>query len=146
VLILWGILVLVAQYRNIPCEKSTITLCHLLGAGYTSDFVCDFMSDLLQIADAICCICDLVSHLELLPFTRSMQYSVTICCAICCAIWCAISSCERQTRMWNRTQNCRFIESHLRFGAKKMIGSDSCRTPNCRYTKLYMRFAANCTH
>jgi hypothetical protein len=23
------------------------------GAGYTSDFVCDFMSDLLQIADAI---------------------------------------------------------------------------------------------
>jgi hypothetical protein len=52
-----------------------------LGAGYTSDFVCDFMSDLLQIAYAIWCICDLVSHTELLPFTRSMRYGVAICCA-----------------------------------------------------------------
>jgi hypothetical protein len=32
-----------------------------LGADYTSDFVCDFMCNLLHIADAICCICDLVS-------------------------------------------------------------------------------------
>jgi hypothetical protein len=32
-----------------------------LGADYTSNFVGDFMCDLLNIADAICCICDLVS-------------------------------------------------------------------------------------
>jgi hypothetical protein len=38
------------------------------------------MSDLLQTADAICCICDLVSHTELLPFTHSMQYGVAIWC------------------------------------------------------------------
>jgi hypothetical protein len=56
-----------------------------LGAGYTSNFVCDFMSDLLQMADAICCICDLVSHTELLPFTHSMRYGVAIwCCNLLC--------------------------------------------------------------
>jgi hypothetical protein len=57
----------------------------VLGAGYTSDLVCDFMSDLLQIADAIWCICDLVLHTELLPFTRIMRYRVAIWCAISCA-------------------------------------------------------------
>jgi hypothetical protein len=60
-------------------------LCCVLGAGYTSDFVCDFMSDLLQIADAIWCICDVVSHTELLPFTRSMLFGVAIwCCDLLC--------------------------------------------------------------
>jgi hypothetical protein len=54
-------------------------------AGYTSEFVCYFMSDLLQIADAIWSICDLVSHTELLPFTRSMRYGVAIwCCDLLC--------------------------------------------------------------
>jgi hypothetical protein len=38
--------------------------------------VCDFMCDLLQIADAICCVCDLVSDSELLPFTRTMRFAV----------------------------------------------------------------------
>jgi hypothetical protein len=32
--------------------------------------------DLLQIADAIWCICDLVSDTELLPFIRSMRYGI----------------------------------------------------------------------
>ncbi len=71
------------------------------------------MSDLLQIADTIWCICDLVSHTELLPF---MRYGV----AICCVIWCA-------------TRNC----------VHKKIESDSCRTANQRYIKLPLRFAAN---
>jgi hypothetical protein len=36
--------------------------------------------DLLQIADAIWCICDLVSDTDLQPFTRSMRYRVAIWC------------------------------------------------------------------
>jgi hypothetical protein len=75
-----------------------------------------------------------------------LRYGVAICFAICCAIWCAISSCERQTRTRNRTPNRRYTKSHLRFGAKKKIGSDSCWTPNCRCPKSHMRFAANRTH
>jgi hypothetical protein len=80
-----------------------------LGADYTSYFMCDFMCDLLQIADAIRCICDLVSEMDLLPFTSSMRYRI----AICCAMWCAT---------WNRTPNriCDLVQ--------KKIESDSCRT------------------
>jgi ssDNA-binding Zn-finger/Zn-ribbon topoisomerase 1 len=75
--------------------------------------------------------CDLVSHTELLPFTHSMRYGV--------AIWCCDLLCE-QTRTRNRTPNRKYTKSHLRFGAKKKIGSDSSRTPNCRYTKSHLRF------
>jgi hypothetical protein len=58
--------------------RHIVTQLKALGAGYTSDFMCDFMSDLLQIADAIWCICNLVSHTALLPLTRSMRYGVAI--------------------------------------------------------------------
>jgi hypothetical protein len=34
------------------------------------------MCDLLHIADAICCICDVVSDTELLPITHTMQFHV----------------------------------------------------------------------
>jgi hypothetical protein len=61
----------------------------VLGADYTSDFVCNFMCDLVQITDAIWCICDLVSDTELLLFTRSMRHWVAIWFAISCCPHCA---------------------------------------------------------
>jgi hypothetical protein len=39
-------------------------------------FAANRRCNLLQIADAICCICDLVSDTELLPFTRTMRFAV----------------------------------------------------------------------
>jgi hypothetical protein len=84
------------------------------------------MCDLLQIADAIRCICDLVSDMVLWPFTRSMRYRV----AICCAMWCG-------TRNLTLNRICDLVQ--------KKIESDSCRTPICRYSKSHLRFSANRT-
>jgi hypothetical protein len=75
------------QKTTCTCVKKllTVNVTFRLGAGYTSDFVCDFMSNLLQIADAIWCICDLVSHTEMLPLhvacNMVLRYGVAICCA-----------------------------------------------------------------
>jgi hypothetical protein len=75
-------------------------------------------------------------HTELLLLTRSMRYGVEICCAIQIAD--TLNSIDLRFGAYTK--------SHLRFGAKKKIGSDSCLTPNRRYTKSHLRFAANRTH
>jgi hypothetical protein len=85
-----------------------------LGRDYTSDFVRDFMCDLLHIADAIRCICHLVYDTDLLPITHSMRFCVRFAvqfgaCDLVHARF--LRNCKTDTESQTK--------SHLRFGAKK---------------------------
>jgi hypothetical protein len=102
------------------------------GAGYTSDFVCDFMRDLLHIADA----CDSV-HL----WFGVRQESLSI---FFCTIPCPFCSCAEIVHAPNRMQQiaqqiAREIACYM------LLVAIPCRTPNHRCTELHLRYAANRT-
>jgi hypothetical protein len=99
---------------------------------HRKDFVCDFMCNLLHIASAIYCICDLVSVTELLPITRTMQFCVQFAVRF--------GACDLVHVQFLR--NCKtntesHTKSYLRFGSKKdrkyviLVGHRIVDTPNC---------------